>query len=157
MNSSESAKARLRTLIDRRLLHEEPGAAAEIQGLLTSAHAFLADARRIENSQATRFNVAYEAAHALALAALRACNLRPAQGPGHRAIVFNILDSTTTAATATYVPLIKAHDKRNKLTYDGLSTFSGAELDELIASATALEKLVKDLLVKHRPDLIIKV
>ena len=102
----------------------------EVQGLLASAAAFLSDARRRENSEATRFNIAYEAAHALALAALRANDLRPAQGPGHRAIVFNVLDATTTAPTSISVPLAKAHDKRNKLTYDGLATFSRTELQE---------------------------
>lgn len=126
----------------------------EVQGLLASAAAFLSDARRRENSEATRFNIAYEAAHALALAALRANDLRPAQGPGHRAIVFNVLDATTTAPTSISVPLAKAHDKRNKLTYDGLATFSRTELQEVIEAVEALEKIVRESLERHRPDLL---
>lgn len=154
MNSSDSAKARLRNLTERNQLRVEKSSAEEVQGLLASAGSFIADARRKENSEATRFNIAYEAAHAPALAALRANDLRPAQGPGHRAIVFNVLDATTTAPSSVCVPLGKAHDKRNKLTYDGLTTFSRTELSELIESVDALDKIVRDLLSQHRPDLL---
>lgn len=156
MNSSESAKVRLENLVERKLLREEKGAPEEIQGLLVSAADFLADAKRRENSAATRFNVAYEAAHAVALAALRACNLRPAQGPGHRAIVFNLLDATTTARSAVWVPLTKAHDKRNKLTYDGLTTFSEAELEELVECAGALYTIVEESIASTQPGLLHK-
>lgn len=156
MNSSESAKVRLRNLVERKLLRDEKAAPAEVQGLLASAAAFLGDARRRENSEATRFNVACESAHALALAAMRACDLRPAQGPGHRAIVFNVLDATTTATPAICVPLAKAHDKRNKLAYDGLTTFSRSELDELIESVAALEEVVRDCIGRNRADLLVQ-
>lgn len=154
MSSNDSAKARLQNLVERKLLREEKGAPQEVQGLLASASSFLADARREGNSDATRFNVACEAAHALSLAALRACDLRPAQGPGHRAIVFSVLDVTAAAPAAIHVPLSKAHDKRNKLTYDGLTTFSAAEIAELIDSVGKLEKLVRDSIAAARPDLL---
>jgi hypothetical protein len=154
MNSSDSAKVRLQNLVDRKILHEEPASPVEVQGLLSSAADFLADARRKDNSEATRFNVAYEAAHAIALAAMRALDLRPAQGPGHRAIVFNVLDCTTAAKPEIHVPLSKAHDKRNKLTYDGLTTFSSAELDELIERTEMLEKLVRQDIAARRPELL---
>src|SRR5437660_10840519 len=107
MGSSESAKARLENLLERKQLRRENKTPEGVQGLLASAAAFLADAKRVENSDVTRFNVAYEAAHALALAAMRAWDLRPAQGPGQRAIVFNVLDATTTASPAVCVPLMK--------------------------------------------------
>jgi hypothetical protein len=155
VNSNESAKVRLRTLVERNALREERAAPLEVQGLLSSAKDYLADARRQTNSQATRFNVAYEAAHAIALAAMRALDLRPAQGPGHRAVVFNALNSTTGATAAVFVPLMKANDKRNKLTYDGLTTFSAAELAELIDCATALERIVRAEITKHRPELLV--
>jgi hypothetical protein len=98
--------------------------------------------------------VAYQASHALALAALRALDLRPSQGPGHRAIVFAVLDATTAASSKVCVPIAKANDKRNKLTYDGLTTFSRAELEELIRCVEALEKVVLDDLSKTRADLL---
>lgn len=153
MSSSDSAKVRLQTLVERKYLREEKAAPTEVQGLLASAASFLADARRESNSEATRFNVAYEAAHCLALVAMRAWDLRPAQGPGHRAIVFNSLDSTAGAPAAVHVPLSKAHDKRNKLTYDGLTTFSAAELAELIDTTAKLETLVLGLIKTRRPEL----
>jgi hypothetical protein len=68
MNSNDSAKVRLRNLVDRKLLREEKAAPEEVQGLLARASSFLADAKRDGNSEATRFNVACEAAHALSLA-----------------------------------------------------------------------------------------
>ena len=146
MNSNESAKVRLRTLVERNALREERAAPLEVQGLLSSAKDYLADARRQTNSQATRFNVAYEAAHAIALAAMRALDLRPAQGPGHRAVVFNALNSTTGATAAVFAIINR---------YDGLTTFSAAELAELIDCATALERIVRAEITKHRPELLV--
>jgi hypothetical protein len=154
MNSDERAKVRLNNLVERGMLKREMGAASEVQGLLNSAKAFLADAKRRHNSEETRFNVACEAAHALALAAMRACDLRPGKGPGHRAIVFDVLDATTTAKASICVALSKAHDKRNKLAYDGLRTFSASELTELIKSVDALAAVVVDCISAKRPDLL---
>jgi hypothetical protein len=45
---------------------------AEYAGLIQSGQARLADARRTVNSLASRFDLAYNAAHALCLAALEA-------------------------------------------------------------------------------------
>lgn len=154
MSSKSSAEVRLGHLVERKQLHREPAAAEEVQGLLASASDFLRDASRPENSEATRFNVAYEAAHALGLAALRARDLRPAQGPGHRAIVFAVLDATSRAPDGVCVPLMKAHEKRNKLTYDGLTTFSRVELAELVACVGQLMEIVTEGISRSRPELL---
>lgn len=138
------------------MLREEATSPSEVQGLLASAAAFLADAKRDGNSDQTRYNIAYEAAHALALAAMRACGLRPAQGPGHRAMVFSVLDATTVAPPKVCIPLSKANEKRNRLTYDGLTTFSRAELEELIQCVQALDSIVREGISKGRSDLVKK-
>ena len=52
-------------------LKTEPAAESEIQGLLRSGTSRLDDAGRPELNLASRFDLAYNAAHALALAALR--------------------------------------------------------------------------------------
>jgi hypothetical protein len=52
-------------------LRKEPPDAKEFSGLKRSALARLSDAAKISNSLESRFDLAYNAAHALCLAALR--------------------------------------------------------------------------------------
>ena len=59
-------------------LHLEPPDRSDYEGLMHSGEARLADARRPENSLESRFDLAaYNAAHALSLAALRRLGYRP--------------------------------------------------------------------------------
>lgn len=64
----------------------EPTSPAEIRGFLGHATQALADAAIPAVSASGRFEFAYTAAHALAFAALRANDLRPDAGPGHRIV-----------------------------------------------------------------------
>ena len=59
-------------------LHKEPPDAKEFSGLKRSALARLTDSAKISNSLESRFDLAYNAAHALCLAALRWHGFRPA-------------------------------------------------------------------------------
>jgi len=52
-------------------LKAEPGTRAEFIGLVDSAKKRLADARNVSLADESRFDLAYNAAHGLALAALR--------------------------------------------------------------------------------------
>ncbi len=61
----------LERLADRGHLKREPPARAEVEGLIRSGAARLGDARKADLSADGRFDLAYGAAHALALAALR--------------------------------------------------------------------------------------
>mgnify|MGYP003678297794 CR=1 FL=1 len=61
----------LNNLVKIGQLKTEPPADAELQGLLRSGNRRLADAERAELALESRFDLAYNAAHALALAALR--------------------------------------------------------------------------------------
>ena len=71
------------------LLAEAPDA-AEFAGLLRSGRARLTDARNAALSLESRFDLAYNAAHALCLAALR----RQGYRPRNRYIVFQVLPHT---------------------------------------------------------------
>ncbi len=64
-------------------LKVQPTSKTELAGFLANAEQSLADARIAAVSSANRFKLAYDAPHALALAAVRARGYRPGAGPGH--------------------------------------------------------------------------
>jgi hypothetical protein len=61
----------LKNLVKTGQLKREPGDQREFDGLVRSARARLADARKHALSIESRFDLAYNSAHALGLAALR--------------------------------------------------------------------------------------
>jgi len=71
-------------------LKREPPADSELAGLRRSAESRLADAERTDRSFESRFDLSYNAAHALALYALRRSGYRS----HHRYIVFQALPHT---------------------------------------------------------------
>lgn len=71
-------------------LHAEPPDAKEIAGLKKSGLARLKDAKNTSLAIESRFDLAYNAAHSLCLAALRAKGYRS----GNRYIVFQVLPHT---------------------------------------------------------------
>ena len=96
------------------LLAEAPDA-AEVTGLLRSGRARLTDARNAALSLESRFDLAYNAAHALCLAALRRHGFRAR----HRYIVFQVLPHTLGLGPEVWRVLAKAHDLRNLAEYEG--------------------------------------
>ena len=93
----------------------EPPDAAEIAGLLHSGRVRLTDAGNEALSLESRFDLAYNAAHALCLAALRKHGYRPR----HRYIVFQALPHTLDLGPEVWRVLAKAHDTRNLSEYEG--------------------------------------
>src|SRR5258706_3903467 len=77
----------LEALAKTGILKREPPVPDEIEGLIRSASARLLDAQKTTNSPESRFDLAYNAAHALALAALRSDGYRAEK----RYIVFQAL------------------------------------------------------------------
>lgn len=73
------------------LLAKEAPSVNEFDGLMRSGLARLKDAENIANSIDSRFDLAYNAAHALSLAALRHHGFRPSNT---RYIVFQVLPHT---------------------------------------------------------------
>ena len=96
------------------LLAEAPDA-VEIAGLMRSGRARLTDARNAALSLESRFDLAYNAAHALCLAALRRHGFRAR----HRYIVFQVLPHTLGLGPEVWRVLAKAHDLRNLAEYEG--------------------------------------
>ena len=110
----------------------------EFKGLVTSASRRLADARNESLSAESRFDLAYNAAHALALAALR----RQGYRSENRTIVFQVLGETAGMASAKYRVLSKCHGARNLAEYGGRTDVDVRLLTELITIAKELEALV---------------
>jgi hypothetical protein len=96
-------------------LRKEAPDAKEFANLKRSGLARLADAQRQANSLESRFDLAYNAAHALCLAALRHAGYRPA----NRYIVFQALPHTLGVAPEVWRVLDRCHQLRNRGEYEG--------------------------------------
>jgi hypothetical protein len=107
-------------------LKAEPPSDAEIQGLRRSGLRRLNDAGREELSLESRFDLAYNAAHALALAALRFRGYRSEL----RYLVFQCLQHTVDLPNEQWRVLDQAHRKRNLAEYEG-----DMDIDEQLVAA----------------------
>ncbi|MDD3883620.1 MAG: hypothetical protein PHW66_01680 [Gallionella sp.] len=121
-------------------LSHEPPDVNEYAGLLKSGMARLADASNLALSLESRFDLAYNAAHALSLAALRKQGYRSS----NRYIVFQALQHTLDLGPEIWRVLAKSHDVRNMSEYEGLLNISQGLVNDLIEAAHkvafALEK-----------------
>ena len=116
-------------------LAAESPSAREFNGLLTSGNARLADAKREVNSIESRFDLAYNASHAFALAALRWNGYRS----DNRYLVFQSLPHTLGLAAPLWRILSKAHEMRNLAEYEGHLEVSAQFLVDLIAAVEAVQ------------------
>lgn len=96
-------------------LRAEAPDAAEFGGLLRSARARLDDAHKSVLSLESRFDLGYNAAHALCLAALRWHGYRSS----NRYIVFQVLPHTLGMKPEVWRVLAKCHEIRNAGEYEG--------------------------------------
>ena len=96
-------------------LTAEASAEDEIGGLLRSGMRRLDDAERRDLSLESRFDLAYNAAHALARAALRFSGYRSQS----RFLVFQCLQHTVDLPPEQWRVLDQAHRKRNLAEYEG--------------------------------------
>ena len=96
-------------------LKVEPPAQAEFDGLVRSGQVRLTDAMNAALSLESRFDLAYNAAHALSLAALRWHGYRSE----NRYQVFQCLTHTLGLEAAHWRVLDQAHRKRNLAEYEG--------------------------------------
>ena len=107
-------------------LKAEPPSEAEFQGLLRSGLRRLNDAGREELSLESRFDLAYNASHSLALAALRLRGYRSES----RYLVFQCLQHTIDLPNEQWRVLDQAHRKRNLAEYEG-----DTDIDEQLVAA----------------------
>jgi hypothetical protein len=131
----------LDNLVRIRKLSEEPSAASEIAGLVASARARLADAEKKSLHLESRFDLAYNAAHALALAALRWHGYRS----DTRYLVFQCAKHTLGLPAEKSRILDDAHRKGNLAEYEGRLDVDTALVDALVRAARELERLVDEL------------
>src|SRR4051812_47355165 len=99
----------LERLTSTGLLKHEPPIHEEISGLLRNAAIRLGDAEKTTLAPESRFDLAYNAAHALAVAALRIHGYRTDK----RYVVFQVLPHTLGVETATWRLLDRCHRERN--------------------------------------------
>lgn len=107
--------APLDNLVRIRQLKLEPSAQPEIDGLVRSGKSRLKDAQTESLSLDGRFDLAYNAAHAFSLAALRWHGYRSE----NRYIVFQSLEHTVKMPPEQWRVLDQAHRKRNVAEYEG--------------------------------------
>lgn len=119
---------------------------AEFDGLLRAARVRLADAHNTSLCSESRFDLAYAAAHGLALAALRASGYRTDK----RYLVFQCLTYTlgSTAAQVRFLGL--CHDKRNLTEYEGHFEIDDELLAGLLAVAEDLSRKVAKIRSESR-------
>ncbi len=111
---------------------------AEFDGLVKSGRARLADARTPSLSIESRFDLAYNASHALALAALR----RQGYRSENRYLVFQCLQATLGLGAEHWRVLALCHDRRNVAEYQGHLEVEEQLVSDLIRIAEMLlEKL----------------
>ena len=103
----------------------------ELAGLIRSGRNRLADAQNKSLSIESRFDLAYNAAHALSLAALRAKGFRAE----NRYLVFQCLRHTVELPNEQWRVLDKAHQKRNVAESEGEIDIDEQLLDALIRVA----------------------
>ena len=123
-------------------LKPEPPAQSELQGLLRSGCRRLADAERADLCLESRFDLAYNAAHALALAALRARGYRSES----RYLVFQCLQHTIGLPNEQWRVLDQAHRKRNLAEYEGDLDVDGQLVEAMLRVAGEVERRTKKLI-----------
>jgi len=119
-------------------LKAEPSAPSEINGLIRAAENRLRDAQNASNSVDSRFSLAYDAAHSLALAALRKQGYRSE----NRFMVFELLPVTLAFPLGKARFLHECHRKRNVMLYDGDLIEDEPLVAELIAVVKELHAAV---------------
>lgn len=122
-------------------LKAEPPDANEFAGLLRSGAARLKDADTKALALESRFDLAYNAAHALCLAALRWHGYRST----NRYLVFQLLPSTLGLGPEVWRVLSKCHDVRNVGEYEGALDVDARIVTDLIAACKAVAAKVNAL------------
>ncbi|MCM2461932.1 MULTISPECIES: hypothetical protein [Pseudomonas] len=125
-------------------LKAEPPDRQECEGLMRSATDRLKDAQTTSLSFASRFDLAYNAAHALALTALRLNGYRSDK----RYLVFQCLTHTADVSKVQVRLFVLCHERRNLAEYEGYMDEDDALLTQLIESAAELLKRVRQLMAK---------
>lgn len=112
---------------------EEPDQ-GELDGLIKSGQARLKDSHNTDLSLESRFDLAYNAAHALSLAALRRHGYRSE----NRFIVFQCLEHTLQVGPEVWRVLAHCHNLRNRSEYEGFLDINERLVLDLVKAAEAV-------------------
>jgi hypothetical protein len=122
-------------------LKAEPASRSEFAGMVKSARTRLVDAQNESLDPDSQFDLAYGAAHRLALAALR----RQGYRSENRITVFQSLVHTLGSDKSDVQIFLKAHSERNLAEYEGRMEIDQVLLADLIRCARKLEMAVGQL------------
>jgi len=134
--------ASLENLVKTNLLKAEPPDQGEFDALVKLGTVRLRDAHNEANSPESRFELAYNAAHSLALAAMRWHGYRPDR---QRFIAFETLQHTLDLPAHQWRILDKAHHARNRAEYEGYARIDEQLLAEVLQIADILSEKVAAL------------
>ncbi len=130
----------LEKLTETGQLKKEPMDQAEFDGLVYSGRARLKDASQKTLALESSFDLAYNAAHALSLAALRHHGYRS----DSRYLVFQCLPHTLGVGPDVWRLLVHCHGIRNRGEYEGIHDVDEQLITDLIkATEHVLESLEK--------------
>jgi len=132
----------LANLVAAGYLAEERSSPREIAGLQRSGEVRLRDAVNEALSIESRFDLAYNGAHALALAALRRLGYRSE----NRYVVFQALPHTLDIPNEQWRVLAKAHELRNRTEYEGVLDVDERLINDMIVAASAVRDALRDAL-----------
>ena len=128
----------LQNLVRIRELKAEIPTKEEFEGLVVSGQKRLKDAGYEKLSLESRFDLAYNAAHSLSLAALRWHGYRSDK----RYLVFQCLEYTVDLPSEKWRVLDQAHRKRNLAEYEGDVDIDSALVDGIIRVAREIETII---------------
>ena len=126
--------AKLNALVKVKALYPESSDIDEIDSLVASGKNRLIDAQNMSLNIESRFDLAYNASHSLALAALRKNGYRSSK----RYLVFQCLEHTLGIPPEQWRVLDTAHKKRNNAEYEGVFDVS----EDLVNSVIKVSKEV---------------
>ena len=141
------ASESLDNLAARGLLKPEAPTDDEVSGLIRSGAARLADAKNTDLSLESRFDLAYNAAHALSLAGLRIAGYRA----NNRYLVFQCLEHTLELPNEKWRVLDQAHRKRNLAEYEGAIDIDESLVEALIRVAEDVASRVSAVFAGRDP------
>jgi hypothetical protein len=134
-------KQELDNLVKIRKLKLEAPSRKEFDGMVTSARTRLADAQNEDLDPDSQFDLAYGAAHRLALAALRHQGYRSED----RITVFQTLVHTLGTDNADVQIFLRAHNERNLAEYEGRMEIDEGLLSKLVRCTKKLAEAVAKL------------
>ena len=138
----------LDNLVTSGMLKEEPPTAGEVSGLIRSGTVRLADAKNEALSLESRFDLAYNAVHALSLAALRIAGYRA----NNRYLVFQCLGHTLGLPSEKWRVLDQAHRRRNLAEYEGAVDVDRSLVEALIRLTDEVASRVSEIRTLTEPD-----